>query len=104
MGAEFLVEDESHAEWIGWFSSFSDAVREVRRLAAIPWDEDLNRAPCMSWRTCGRDYEIVEFDDSVRPWIELRRLPILAISAEGARWASEFESEPPIREGGQAGS
>jgi hypothetical protein len=45
-----------------------------------------NVAPCTSWRTCGRLYEIVEYDDSERPWKELGRTQVLEINALGLRW------------------
>jgi hypothetical protein len=87
----FVIEDEVHASWHGGFRSLDDAVVELRRLAAIPWDQPPNRAPCTNWRTCGRDYAVVEFDDSVSPWDEVRRTPVLEIAASGAKWSKGFE-------------
>jgi hypothetical protein len=90
----FVLVDGLHGESAGQFTSLREAVGEVRRLASIAWDAEPNRAPCMSWRTCGRAYEIIEVDDRVRLWVEGRRLPILFIKAEGLRWAEGFEPDP----------
>lgn len=85
----FVIEDEQHAEpQDGRFDSLADAVAELKRIASIPWDQPPNIAPCTSWRTCGRSYEVIEYDDSVRPWKELRRIPYLKISATKLQWVS----------------
>jgi hypothetical protein len=85
----FVIEDEFHAEPKGQFSTREQALVELQRLAAIPWDEEPNRAPCTSWRTCGRQYELIEYDDSVTPWAELSRTLLLEISAAGVQWVTE---------------
>ena len=83
----FIIEDEAHAELQdGEFETQPDAMVELHRRAAIPWDQAPNLAPCTSWQTCGRRYELVEYDKSATPWIELSRRPILDISAQGVRW------------------
>jgi hypothetical protein len=83
----FIIEDELHAEHQGGeFLTFADAIAELERRAAIPWDETPNLAPCKRWRTCGRRYEIIEFDMTVEPWRELRRFPALSIRAKGIEW------------------
>lgn len=85
----FKIEDERHAEpQPGEFTSLAGAAGELRRLAQSPWDKLPNVAPCTNWATCGRSYEVVEYDDSTRPWRELRRLPALEVDAEGVRWLS----------------
>lgn len=86
MSLRFLIEDESHAEWQSVHDTFEAAVRELERLARIPWDEDPNRAPCQSWRTCGRRYQIIEYDESSKPWKNLRRVPALDVSVQGVVW------------------
>lgn len=88
----FVIEDESHAEQIGQYDSLGEAWAELERRAAIPWDQRPNIAPCMSWRTCGRSYEIIEYETSNTSWQELRRIPGLNISAGGAVWVSEAPS------------
>ncbi|WP_456620173.1 MULTISPECIES: hypothetical protein [unclassified Bradyrhizobium] len=85
----FVIEDELHAEPQGQFQTRQQAVAELRRLAAIPWDEEPNCAPCTNWRNCGRRYELIEYDDSVRPWAELSRTLLLEISAAGVQWVTE---------------
>ena len=82
----FVIEDEAHAEWLGEFPTLEAATAELRRLKEIPWDEAPNVAACTSWRTCGRNYEVVEYDPSSEPWRMIRRLPALNISAAQKEW------------------
>ena len=86
MDLRYFIEDELHAEMRSEHATLQDAVAELERLARVPWDVDPNTAPCQSWRTCGRRYEIIEYDTSSEPWRLLRRLPALEISAAGAVW------------------
>lgn len=80
----FLIEDEAHAEpQRGEFRTRQEAIAELRRRAAIPWDERPNVAPCMNWRNCGRRYELIEYDTS---GTEVSRKLMLEISAAGVRW------------------
>jgi hypothetical protein len=92
----FIIEDELHAEWCGEFPSFAAAIDELKRRAAVPWDQIPNAAPCINWRTCRREYHVVEYDDSTTPWRELRRWKALDVSPSGALWASDF---PPATSG-----
>jgi hypothetical protein len=88
----FIIEDESHCEFCGDFDSFEGAVAELRRRAELPWDSDENRAPCVQWRTCGRAYQVIEYDKEHKPWKQLNRTDVLlSVSADGAVWASGFE-------------
>jgi hypothetical protein len=89
----FLIEDEIHADHHGQFGSFELAVAELRRRAAIPWDQAPNVAPCVSWKTCERDYVVIEYDDSRLPWKELQRVAVLNISASGVTWSGGFEND-----------
>jgi hypothetical protein len=83
----FKLEDVWHAELQdGEFSSLAAAATELHRRAGIPWDKTPNVAPCTSWRTCGRKYEVVEYDTSVSPWRQLRRIAVLEIDSSGTRW------------------
>ena len=91
----FVIEDERHADNIGQFHSRDDAMAELRRLATLPWDREPNIAPCMDWETCGRSYEIIEFDASRKPWRELNRALVLEVSAEGVRWLSSGPGTAP---------
>ena len=92
----FVIEDQIHADWHGEFSSFQAAVCELKRRAQLPWDEDSNRAPCMSWKTCGRSYAVIEFDDSQQPRREVRRIPVLEVSATGVKWADGLQAPNQI--------
>ena len=73
------------------FLSMKDAIAELRRRAAIPWDQEPNVAPCNNWRNCSRRYEVVEYDDHALPWREMRRYPLLKISASGVFWSSGLQ-------------
>jgi hypothetical protein len=83
----FKIEDQIHAEpQDGAFSSFAEAMAELRHRATLPWDIPPNVAPCTNWRTCGRRYEIVEYDGSSLPWKELSRTEILELGPARLRW------------------
>ncbi len=84
----FMIEDELHATQWGPYVTLAEAIAELRRRVLIPWDQEPNRAPCSSWQTCGRNYEIVECDDA---WNELRHIPALKISAEKVVWADGMD-------------
>jgi hypothetical protein len=86
----FVIEDEIHAEWCGQYVSFEEAMAELRRRATIPWDEVPNVAPCGSWQTCGREYLVIEYDDSQSPWAEVLTVPVFDISSSGLQWADSF--------------
>lgn len=85
----FVIEDRDHAELLGEFATLGDAWTELRRLSAIPWDKQPNVAPCQSWQTCGRDYEIVEYETTSDPWILVKRYSGLEVSAGGVVWGSD---------------
>src|SRR5262245_9233187 len=86
----FLIEDEAHDErQEGQFLTREQAIAELERRAAIPWNDTPNRAPCTNWRNCGRRYELVEYDEATTPRKELSRTLILEISAAGVQWHCE---------------
>ena len=89
----FIIEDQVHAEWKGRFATREEALSELKRLANIPWDQPPNLCPCTSWRTCRREYEVIEFETSGLEWKELWRGGTLALSSNGANWTGEFEGE-----------
>ena len=91
----FVIEDERHAEGQGEFATFEEAVAELQRRSILPWDEAPNVAPCMSWKTCGRNYEVIEYDTSSTPWREIQRHAVLEISASGTVWLNSRSSEKP---------
>jgi hypothetical protein len=43
---------------------------------------------CMSWRTYGRHYHIIEFDNSADQWRRLGDEAVLEVSAEKTAWLS----------------
>lgn len=88
----FVIYDEAHAERCGEFSSLTNALERLRYLAALPWNQNPNLAPCTGWRTCGRRYELVEYAVVTGPWIELKRVPALQVSAKGVVWNEDFDT------------
>ena len=87
----FVIEDEIHAELCGEFTTFNDTLMELRFRSTIPWDSKPNVCPCTSWKTCSRDYIIVEYDNSQLPWKEIKRTPVLEVSAKGPIWDEKFK-------------
>lgn len=90
----FRIEDEIHADGFREFESFQGALNEVQRLAALPWDSEPVVAPCSSWRTCGRDFEIVEFHKTSPYPTEIARTPIAELRASGLKWSEGFSANP----------
>ena len=89
---KFVVEDEVHAELIHeGFASFQEALDFIKDLSKTPWDEKPNKAPCSSWKTCGRNYHIIEYDATSIPYEELDTNEILSISAKGVEWQLSIE-------------
>jgi hypothetical protein len=90
----FIIEDEWHAEPLdGQFETREQAIDELRRVAAIPWNEAPNRAPCTSWMTCGRRYELIEYDDTASSWTQISRAFAMEISGDGVRCAEASNPE-----------
>lgn len=92
----YVIEDELHAEFFGEFVSFEQAASELQRLAALRWDQRPNCAPCTNWASCGRAYEVVEYDTTHQPWRELSRVPALSVSAAGIMWEVGFQLPRPV--------
>lgn len=88
----FIIEDELHCETIGEYHTLQEAKTEIKRLANVPWDQEPNRAPCTSWQTCRRLYDIIEYDDSIIPWNEINRILILSVGSNGVYWYKEFDN------------
>lgn len=82
----FVIEDDIHCEQKGAFETRAEAVAELRRLAAIPWDQEPNVAPCTGWRDCGREYRLIEYDAATTCWREVASVGALNISAAGTSW------------------
>lgn len=83
---KYVIEDESHAELHGEYSSYEDAVAELQKIRNIPYGQAPNICPCTSSTTCRRNYEIVKFDTTVAPWKELERTRVLEVSAKQTLW------------------
>ncbi|MGE3163582.1 MAG: hypothetical protein AB7O52_01600 [Planctomycetota bacterium] len=88
---QFVIYDELHCELISRHESLEAATAELARLAALPWSEDPNRAPCVEWRDCGRHYEIRECDTASTPWSQLRVIKGLKVEATGTLWYDDLE-------------
>lgn len=85
------IEDEIHCEQDGPFESFEGAIEELRRRAGIAWDASPNQAPCASWRTCGREYHVLQYGGASAPARLLRNVHVLDVSAKGVEWIDGFE-------------
>lgn len=88
---KFRIEDDFHAELIGEFDRFEDAVDELRRIASIPWGVTPNRPPCRNSANCQRDYIVIQYDITATPWRVIERLPALEMTAQGTSWLLPFE-------------
>ena len=87
----FVIEDGIHSDWHGEFSNLEEALSELRRRANIKWGVEPNQAPCSSWKTCGREYWIIEFESDLESK-EIRRFKALEISASGVKWEKDIQS------------
>ena len=83
----YWIVDDIHLDGRGVFPTLDAALGELDRLARIPWDDPSNRAPCLSWQDCGRDWELSEWDESQQPAVLVRRLFMLHVSASGRGWS-----------------
>ena len=82
---KFAIVDDAHCEPQGQpYARREDAIAELERRAAIPWNEEPNHAPCRNWATCGRTYVIEDYDDTESDLVS--RTLILEISAKGVEW------------------
>lgn len=90
---KFIIEDEMHSEPQGTYSSFDEAIAELIARADLQWDKEPNQCPCENWKNCGRNYHILEYDCSTKPYNTLiNTTPVLKISSQGVFWESEFET------------
>lgn len=86
-----VIEDSIHCERIAQCDSFEEAIERLQQLSQLPWDQEPNRAPCTSWRKCGREYQVIEYDDSASPWKVVREADVLKVSASNIEWVPGFE-------------
>ena len=82
----FVLEDNVHAEHVGEYELFNDALEKAKELYLIPWDKEPNKCPYLSWKTCGREYRIVNFEVVQDKWNELARSEIFSISSSKKEW------------------
>ena len=87
----FVIEDNIHCEGAGHFERFEDAIAELKRRAAIAWDQPPNKAPALRGERASGEYEVYEFDVSHEPWKLLCRVKVLTLSSKGVEWATDFE-------------
>jgi hypothetical protein len=78
MGKKFVVEDEFHADWVATFPSREESLVLADRLRSDS-DAEENKPPCTSWRTCRREYYLLEYEDTTKPWTLVRREPLFEI-------------------------
>ncbi len=82
----YVIADVLHAEQQSEHASLDLAWQELLRLSALPWDESPIQPPCGSWQTCGRDYEIREYQTDGASALCTAVISALKIGADGARW------------------
>ena len=84
----YFIYDDVHCDMHGRFVTFEEALTELKTRANIPWNEEPNRAPCTSWRTCSRDYSIakMDYDYHTKMWKQVERTSIVDISSSGVVW------------------
>lgn len=76
------MEDDFHGDEIATLPSREEALTLAARLRADP-EAEANRPPCESWRTCRREYYLLEYDDATKPhWTLIQREPLFAIDFE----------------------
>jgi hypothetical protein len=90
----FAIDDDMHSDRLGEFATRAEAWAEVRRLAALPFDQEPNLPPCTKGAACRRAYEIVEYDDTRTPWREISRVFVVELTAAGARWQHDAPPQP----------
>ena len=91
MNRRFVLEDDTHAEVCGEFSTMEEAIAALKHLARVPWGERPNVAPCMTGVDCERSYALIEYEGSDASWNQVRRTFVLQVSAAGAVWSKVAE-------------
>ena len=82
----FVIEDENHSEQLGEYVTFEEALIRLQEWSKVAWDAPPKRAPCTSWKTCGRSYWIVEYKDEPGSTEPPPSHFIFEISATGIQW------------------
>lgn len=76
----YVSDDDLHCDLYIRFTQFDEAIAEIRRRVALPWDHEDNQASCIGWETCERQYWTFEYGASEH---EVRKLHVATISAGG---------------------
>jgi hypothetical protein len=92
----FAINDSIHLDQEGTYRSIDAALARLRQLARQPWDAAPNRAPCSSWESCGRDWEILEYEVETIPWQLRETIPAVSISRDAVTWHSPFRAAKPF--------
>jgi hypothetical protein len=97
-----LIQDDRHSELQKTeYASFQEAIDELKRRTRIPSTEPPNRAPCASWRKCGREYALREFEKcDPPPWRSLRYAFVVKVSPDGVAWNPNYERDWAASDGG----
>ncbi|MDC7125383.1 MAG: hypothetical protein PQJ46_07440 [Spirochaetales bacterium] len=85
----FIVEDQNHCQYMGKYETYEAAIEKLNELSRIPWDQEPNRCPCRSWRTCEREYVIIEGKNENDKWVQISRTNFLKISYAGVEWLTQ---------------
>ncbi len=85
----FIIEDTNHAWRSRHFASLSDAIKELQRLARVPWNEEPNWAPCKQWRTRGPLYQLLEVEYGPPRLKLIRSIEVLRINANEVTWLAD---------------
>ena len=80
----YTIYDDIHSEYVADFATFDDAIDAIRSYSSQPWDVPPNRAPCKSWKKCGRRLHILEFPD--KEVISTYDLKVCEIRSTGVNW------------------
>jgi len=79
----FELRDHLHDETHGHFGSRNEAIAEAARLAALPWNQTPNLAPCARWDSCGRKLLEVGMVSVNAPSQTQPELPFGGVKASG---------------------
>lgn len=88
---KFVIEEEGHAEVIGEFESFSEAILELKKISKTPWNTEPNISPCTN-PNCSRDYMLIEYEVSNKQWKIIKNDFALSVEPLSVKWHSGFEN------------
>ena len=85
----FIIEDSLHSETIVESESYEKIIQEIKRISIIPFETEPNVPPCQNHENCKREYDIIEYNTSTDPWVEIKRIPIFSISKNEIKWYNQ---------------